>query len=153
MADDLEDADFDGITNGLEATGHTDPTRNDVIDFSAMAYRYSVAVRRDDTTLPGRLCYDFDISNITLVPTGTATGQAPGTNDLLLRVVSAPADAPDDFGSHLVACVRPTYRASPEAKTPPSGHVAVSRDAFKAPASSIPDDPEVFNATRDCIVP
>jgi hypothetical protein len=39
-----------------------------------------------------------------------------------------------------------------EEKFPPSGSMTVPATAFKKPAGD-PNDPEVFNAARDCIVP
>jgi len=124
-ADALYDSDFDGARNGTELQAHTDPLHNDVADFSRIAYRYSISLLRDQRALPGRLCYDFSVTNITLAPTGTATGLPEGTNTVLIRVASTPADSPEDFGNHQVACVRPRYRRNPEVKMPSSGQMVV----------------------------
>ena len=151
-ADTLADADFDGALNGTELLAHTDPLHNDVADFSRIAYRTSLRLLRDDQSLPGRLCYEFSISNITLVPTGTALGLQEGTNTILFRVASAPADSPEDFGNHQVACVRPRYRIDPEVKMPSSGQMLLPMTAFKKAWAETPSL-EVFNADRDCVVP
>ncbi|HEX7597177.1 MAG TPA: VWA domain-containing protein, partial [Polyangia bacterium] len=157
-ADTLNDTDFDGALNGVEVAAHTDPLHNDVADFSRIAYRYTLKLLRGAGAQPGRLCYEFAVSNITLVPTGLfpPTGDPSdlkeGTNTILLRVASTPADSPEDFGSHQVACVRPRYRRDPEVKSPASGQMILPMTAFKKagnPASS----PEVFDANRDCVVP
>ncbi len=151
-ADTLADTELDGALNGTELAAHTDPTHNDVMDFSRIAYRSSLRLLRDLETPPGRLCYDFTVSNVTLVPTGAPAALPEGTNTVLFRVASAPADSPDDFGNHQVACVRPRYRRDPEVKTPSSGQMLLPMTAFKkawAPAPS----PEVFDADRDCVVP
>jgi len=151
-ADTLADADFDGALNGTELLAHTDPLHNDVADFSRIAYRTSLRLLRDDQSLPGRLCYEFSISNITLVPTGTALGLQEGTNTILFRVASAPADSPEDFGNHQVACVRPRYRIDPEVKMPSSGQMLLPMTAFKKAWAETPSL-EVFDADRDCVVP
>jgi hypothetical protein len=151
-ADTLGDSDFDGALNGTELAAHTDPLHNDVADFSRIAYRTSLHLLRDDESLPGRLCYEFSVSNITLVPTGSALGLQEGTNTILFRVASAPADAPEDFGNHQVACVRPRYRIDPEVKTPSSGQMLLPMTAFKK-AWADPPSTEVFDADRDCLVP
>lgn len=151
-ADTLADADFDGALNGTELEAHTDPLHDDVADFSRIAYRTSLKLLRDDQSLPGQLCYEFAVSNITLVPTGTALGLQEGTNTILFRVASAPADSPEDFGNHQVACVRPRYRIDPEVKTPSSGQMLLPITAFKKAWAQTPG-PEVFNADRDCVVP
>ena len=151
-ADTLYDSDFDGARNGIELQAHTDPLRNDVADFSRIAYRYSIELLRDNQALPGRLCYEFSVSNITLAPTGTAMGLPEGTNTVLFRVASAPADSPEDFGNHQVGCVRPRYRRDPEVKTPASGQMVIPMTSFKKAFGPTPSE-EVFDANRDCVVP
>jgi hypothetical protein len=156
--DTLNDTDFDGALNGVEVAGHTDPLHNDVADFSLIAYRYSLHLSRDASAPPGRLCYEFSVANVTLVttglipPLGDPSDLQEGTNTILIRAASTPADSPEDFGSHQVACVRPRYRRDPEIKTPSSGQMIVPITAFKKagnPASSA----EVFDAKIDCVVP
>jgi hypothetical protein len=152
VADEFEDTDFDGAPNGAEILGHTDPLRNDVADFSKTAYRYSLTEIRDDKALPGQVCYQFEASNIALVPTVALAGQPDGTNTIFIRVATAPSDGPDDFGNHQVACIRPRYRSAPELKVPASGHMVIPRERFMKPGLK-PDGTEGFDATRDCLVP
>lgn len=151
-ADTLADTELDGALNGTELAAHTDPTHNDVMDFSRIAYRSSLRLLRDLESPPGRLCYDFSVSNVTLVPTGAPAALPEGTNTVLFRVASAPADSPDDFGNHQVACVRPRYRRDPEVKTPSSGQMLIPMTAFKKAWAPTPSS-EVFDADRDCVVP
>jgi hypothetical protein len=151
-ADTLADADFDGALNGTELAAHTNPLDSDVADFSRIAYRTRLRLLREEDSLPGRLCYDFSVSNIALTPTGEVLGRQAGTNTILLRVASAPADSPEDFGNHQVACVRPRYRIEPEVKTPASGQMLVPITAFKK-ASGLTPSLEVFDADRDCVAP
>ena len=148
----LDDTDFDGAVNGIELSAHTDPIHNDVADFSRIAYRYTLRLLRNEASQPGRLCYEFSVANITLVPTSAEAGVAEGSNTILLRVASTPADSPEDYGNHQVACVRPRYRRDPEVKTPSSGQMIVPMTAFKKAWGPAPS-PEVFDANRDCVVP
>jgi hypothetical protein len=148
----LFDDDFDGAHNGMELGAHTHPQYNDVADFSRIGYRSTLRLVRDEDRFPGRLCYDFSIANITLVPTGDVPGLPLGTNTILVRIASTPADSPEDFGNHQVACIRPTYQRDPEKKQPSSGHMILPLTAFKQAWTSTPS-PEVFDANRDCVVP
>jgi hypothetical protein len=75
-----------------------------------------------------------------------------GTNTILIRVASTPADSPEDFGNHQVACARPTYLWDPEVKTPASGEMMLPMTAFKKAFGPTPSE-EVFDASRDCVVP
>lgn len=158
IADNMGDLDFDSAANGFELTNHTDPLRNDAMDFSQIGYRYDVQGLAA-TSLPvdagaGRECYHFTVGNITLAPSlSTVPGAKPGgTNTILLHVVSTPSDNPDDPGSHQIACVRPRYQESPEATDPAGASMNVPLDAFKTPGL-VPDGGVGFNEDRDCIVP
>jgi hypothetical protein len=150
--DALFDADLDGAQNFVEAAAHTDPRVDDSADFSKTAYRYDIRLQTGGGAPPGQNCYDFTIDNITLVST-LAGGDLPeGTNTVYLQVAAAPADSPDDYGNHRIACVRPRYVAIPELKLPANGKMVVPATAFKRPAGDA-TDPEAFDETRDCIVP
>jgi len=150
--DALLDTDLDGADNFVEAAAHTDPTVNDSADFSKTAYRYDIRLQTGGTAPEGQNCYDFTVDNITLAPTLARGDLAEGTNTVLLQVAAAPADSPDDYGNHRIACVRPRYVASPEIKLPANGKMVVPTSAFKRPAGAA-NDPEVFDETRDCITP
>lgn len=64
--DDFDDLDFDLTTNGVELRAGTDALCDDSAFRSFSAYRYTI----DELGLVGSsTCYDFDVSNITLVPT------------------------------------------------------------------------------------
>jgi hypothetical protein len=150
--DGLDDPDFDGNRNGGELGAHTDPQTDDSAYLSIAGYRYTIN-EQTVSVLPGQHCYDFAVENITLTPT-TGTNVLPsGTNTVLLQLVAAPADSPEDFGTHRIACVRPRYRFAPaELKEPASGRMTIPLTAFKK-AAGASTDPEVFDATRDCVVP
>jgi hypothetical protein len=153
-SDVLADPDFDGVRTGNELAVHTDPSVDDSGVLSQIGYRYTVKETPNGTAgLPADVrCYDFSVENITLAPT-EAIGDAPaGINVIWLMLDSAPQDAPDDFGNHKIACVLPRYTLVPERKVPASSKMTIPLEAFKKP-SGPPDDPEVFNAARDCIAP
>ena len=153
--DDLGDIDSDGLKNGEEIAAHMQPDFDDSNVLSTVGYRYEVAQLppTDARVKPGQRCYTFTVSNVTLVSPLQRSGVKPGTNELLLRVVSVPDDSPNDFGDHRVACVRPRYVQKPsQTLTPANGHIKLEANAFKKTAGD-PTDPEVFNAERDCVTP
>lgn len=172
----LTDIDFDGARNGLEVRCHTDPNHDDAALFSKNAYRYDIQEVRDGTTPKGQLCYDFTVDNITLAPTldrskalgaltdpgdcrraggamrGQCTAPPTGTNTILLHMVAAPLDAPDDYGNHRVACVRPILHLTPDLKLPPSGHMTLKPEHFKLLVGD-PASTDVIDLDRDCLKP
>jgi von Willebrand factor type A domain/Bacterial TSP3 repeat len=149
-SDVLTDSDFDGVRTGTELAVHTNPSVDDSADLSQIGYRYTVKQKPNDE--PGRRCYDFLVENITLAPTqATGTAEA-GENTIWLMLDSAPLDSVEDFGNHRIACVLPRFSLEPERKVPVTGKMTLPPDAFKK-SSGAPDDPEVFDAQRDCIRP
>ncbi|MCC6809080.1 MAG: VWA domain-containing protein [Deltaproteobacteria bacterium] len=152
--DTLTDADFDGVRTGNELAVHTDPSADDSGNLSQIGYRYTVKeTPSSDPGVPESVrCYDFAVENITLAPTEANGTHPDGTNVVYLTLTSAPLDAPDDFGNHRIACILPRFTLVPERKVPASGRMTVPLEAFKKPFGP-PDDPEVFNAARDCISP
>jgi hypothetical protein len=152
-ADYLADSDFDGAKNGNEILAHTDPTVNDSADFSVIGYRYQVDAEPPQDPMQRHTCYTFHVDNVTLTPTLDSSGLSLGTNSVVMRMAATPEDSPEDLGEHRIACVRPRYQFLPiEEKFPPSGAMTVPVTAFKRLAGN-PNDPEVFNASRDCIAP
>jgi hypothetical protein len=133
------DMDFDGSLNGNELAWHTNPTQNDAAQFSKLAYRYRLE------KLPGvfesRLCYEFDVDNITLVGTPERTPGAPaGFNDIMVYAGQVPQDDPDDYGTFRVACARVRYiprYPEPDIKYPPSGVVKFDQADFKRPVATL----------------
>jgi len=158
VADARGDLDFDSAPNGFELSNHTDPLRDDVADFSQIAYRYDVqalnAASGGADAGAGQTCYQFTVDNITLAPTAsTVPGTlAGGTNTVLLHVISTTSDNPNDPGTQQIACIRPRYQQSPQVKSPLSGSMNVPQDAFKTPGLG-PDGGVGFDENRDCIVP
>lgn len=75
-ADGLLDVDFDGADNGREIRWHSKPDTDDVSFLGEHAYRYDVRELGIDGA---RLCYTFDVANISLASTRGAFGEPDAT--------------------------------------------------------------------------
>ncbi len=132
------DMDFDGSSNGREIAWHTNPTVPDAEWFSKYAYRYQLS--RLPGVFQGRMCYNFQVDNITLMPTETMVGSTQrGYNNIMVYVGQAPLDNTTDQGIFRVACARARYiqgSPGPDIKVPPSGVVTFEQKDFKRPAGT-----------------
>lgn len=92
------DDDHDGFTNLDEVRAHTDPLSSDLAFHADHAYGYTV--KPAQPTPDGRLCYDFQVTNIQLVHTqASSDGQKPaGENDIALYFSVSPIDDPNAIG-------------------------------------------------------
>jgi hypothetical protein len=137
-ADHQVDYDYDGSINGSEVAWHTNPLINDAAQFSKLAYRYQLGQRAG--VFESRLCYDFEVANITLVGTQPRkAGELEGFNDVMVYVGQVPQDDPTDFGTFRVACARARYiprYPDPDIKYPPNGVVKFTQRDFKRPVAS-----------------
>jgi len=136
-ADDQIDQDYDGTQNASEVAWHTNPSDNDAAQFSKLAYRYQLG--RIPGVYESRLCYEFDVENITLVGTEPrALGEPRGYNDILVYAGQVPNDDPEDSGAWRVACARVRYvprYPEPDIKVPPTGRVTFQQRDFKRPVA------------------
>ncbi len=149
VADDLlTDLDRDGRSNGDEVRDHTDPNRADNDDAAFLRYRYDL--RRMEVR-DSRVCYDFSVSNISLVSTLAPAGGERGWNEIHLLIAQTPADAPGDYGEFRMACVRVRYLLPEDVKWPGSGRVKLEEDDFKR--AGLVGDPSTFDPARDCVTP
>lgn len=132
------DMDFDGSSNGREVAWHTNATLADAESFSENAYRYQLS--RIPGVFEGRLCYDFQVENITLMPTETRVSSTrQGYNDILVYVGQTPNDNPTAEGIFRVACARARYiprSPEPDIKLPPSGVIKFEQKDFKRPVAT-----------------
>lgn len=151
-----EDLDADATPNGTEVIAQTDPICDDAAARSRTSYRYTIEQRglEDAST-----CYDFDISNITLVPTLDRAGftsedgaalssnlyPGDGWNRVLIYAGEVAFDDPRAFARYRVACVMASYSPDGNFKSPPSGQVRLKSSDFKLATD--------FDAERDCIYP
>lgn len=128
--DNLDDIDLDGVNNGREIRGHTDALSNDAQVRAELSYRY----RTTDlgVTDDQRSCYDFRVSNITLVET-LDRGFGKGNNIIDVYFGQVPDGALETFGVFHVTQV-PVRYLSPES-VPPEG----SRDP-DTPAVDLQED-------------
>ena len=144
-ADRLADQDWDQTRNGIEILSATDPWCNDAGVRSLVSQRYAL----DNVGLQqGQNCYEFDVSNITLVPTApnpAAPYPGNGWNRVLLYAGEVSFDDPDSFAAYRVACVMVNYEPEGNYKNPPSGRVVLRDENFV--------DFRDFEENRDCIWP
>ncbi len=145
VADDMLDLDLDGMLNGPEVLAGTDPSCDDAPIRSQVAYRYQTETRE---LANGQTCYDFQVSNITLVPSPEnpdATFPGNGWNRILVYAGEVAFDDPDSFPSYRVACIMMGYSADGDLRNPPSGRIRLTEEDF-IPAGE-------FDASRHCIWP
>ncbi len=141
-ADAESDLDFDLTPNGVEVTTATDPLCDDSAFRSSIAYRYRL---RKLGLFGASTCYDFQVSNITLVPTlPNPSAEMPGNgwNRVLVYAGEVAFDDPETFAAYRVACVEASYIADGDYKNPPSGKMTLSEEDFH--------DVRSFDPARDC---
>lgn len=135
--DTLADLDFDGVRNGAELRGHSDPNDNDADVRSQVSYRYEILERGPSELAPedpdqarlarGLVCYEARIENVTLAAT------ADGRNRVLVWIAQAPFDDPTDFGVFRVACVEQSF-FPPDFRDPPFPDVRIDESSFRRPS-------------------
>ena len=145
-----EDLDADTTPNGTEVLAQTDPSCDDAFARSRTSYRYALEQTgiKQATT-----CYQFEVSNITLVPTlarreeadSAAIYPGDGWNRVLIYAGEVAFDDPRAFARYRVACVMASYSPQGNLKSPPSGQVRLNSQDFKLAAE--------FNPDRDCVYP
>ncbi|MDF1562019.1 MAG: VWA domain-containing protein [Deltaproteobacteria bacterium] len=140
-ADEVGDLDFDLTPNGVEVETATDPLCDDSAFRSEAAYRYRI----EELGLQGAsTCYDFQVSNITLVPTlqnPAADFPGNGWNRVLVYAGEVAFDDPETFAAYRVACVEASYVADGDYKNPPSGRMTVGG---ADPAEDLLTNPEAW---------
>jgi len=123
-----EDPDRDGLVNALEMRMHTDPLLPEDAHLTDRAYRYQVrALTVGESS--GKLCYQFSVDNVLLVPT-LDVGQGTGVNHLLMTVVQESGDgSPPLFREARFTARYPTGGI----KDPPDGIIPLRPTDFVAP--------------------
>ncbi|MBW1880411.1 MAG: VWA domain-containing protein [Deltaproteobacteria bacterium] len=137
LDDYLDDLDWDAVPNGEEVRTATDPRHASVVGRYHNAYRYRVT---EGPFEPGRTCYDFTVSNITLtelvadqqpVEEAWPAGQGfSGRNRVLLFVGEVPFDDLESYARFRVACVQAAVLREGNFRDPPSGRVNVTDEDF-----------------------
>ncbi|MBA2665270.1 MAG: VWA domain-containing protein [Bradymonadaceae bacterium] len=134
-----DDLDLDGVPNGIEIQAATDPNCNDSRIRSQTAYRYQLQQISQEGN---KTCYEFGVSNITLVPTmSNPDAVYPGNNwnRVLLYAGEVPFDDPRASGRFRFACVMVNYNPDGSYKNPPSGRVRLSEADFVEVGTFDPD--------------
>jgi hypothetical protein len=134
-----DDLDMDSVPNGLELLANTNPRCNDSRVRSRTAYRYQLAQLEKQGK---QSCYDFSVSNITLVPTRpnpNARHPGNGWNRILLYAGEVPFDDPTASGRFRFACVMANYQPDGDYKNPPSGRVHLTEENFVTVKEFDPD--------------
>jgi hypothetical protein len=143
--DRLQDVDWDQTSNGTEVLSGTDPWCDESRFRSLVSYRHEV-----DTVglFEGVTCYEFDIGNITLVPTSpnpAAAYPGNGWNRILFFAGEVSFDDPESFPSYRIACAMARYEPDGNYKNPPSGRIRLMEKDFI--------DASEFDETEHCIWP
>lgn len=128
--DSLVDLDADDTLNGIEILANTNPICEDTTFRTRNAYRYTL---RDLGLKGASTCYDFDVTNITLVPTiETPEASYPGNgwNRLYIYAGEVAFDDPNAFATYRIACVHASYDPTGNYKNPPSGRIALKESDF-----------------------
>lgn len=138
-SDASDDMDMDGVPNGIEILANTNPRCNDSLVRSRTAYRYQLAQLDKGSS---KTCYEFSVSNITLVPTRqNPRAQYPGNgwNRILLYAGEVPFDDPTASGRFRFACVMANYNPDGDYKNPPSGRIHLTEENFVTVKEFDPD--------------
>ncbi len=125
-----EDYSLNGVTNKQEVLANTDPRCDSNHVRSQVAYRYQT--EKIPRSGP-QTCYQYRVSNITLVPTlPNKRAVYPGNNwnRILLYTSEVPYDDPSASGTYRFACVMANYDPDGDYKNPPSGKVHLTEDDF-----------------------
>ncbi|MDX9720750.1 MAG: VWA domain-containing protein [Myxococcota bacterium] len=144
--DHARDSDFDRISNANEINAGTNPLCDDNELRPRVAYRYQLLETGLKTN---QSCYQFGISNITLVPTlareSSEVFPGNGMNRIMVYAGEVAFDDPNSFAAYRVACVLAAYQPEGGYKNPPSGLVKLTEEDF------VPVDQ--FNPLTHCKAP
>lgn len=125
-----EDLDADRTLNGIEIQAGTNPSCPDAANRSRIAYRYALEELGIDDA---RTCYEFEVSNITLLPTlenPSADYPGNGWNRILFYAGEVAFDDPNSFARYRMACVEAAYHPEGNIRNPPSGRFALAESDF-----------------------
>lgn len=136
-----DDLDADQTLNVAEVLANTSPICDDSALRSRVAYRYELTQRE---TVGTSTCYDFRISNVTIVPTATSpydttTYPGNGLNRILVYAGEVAFDDPRAFARYRVACIVASYNPDGNYKNPPSGKIKLTQEDFVEVSEFDPD--------------
>lgn len=125
--DALGDDDADGTRNLQELLQGWTPVAKEPVN--AVPPRIAYEIVYEGETPDGRNCYEYDVSNITLVTTRAFDSRAYGENEIRLVFLEGAPDDPHDYGTARVACVKAKF-VKPDLKLPASGLVELADEDF-----------------------
>ena len=133
------DTDNDGISDIDEIRGGTDPSTPDraLYDSSAMQYSFVATVQADNS-----VCYDYSVSNITLVTPPNNVSTVEGFNLFKIWFDEAPESAvATDYGVWKTACAwaqyAPSLGGSTGVRVPAGPSLTVNDNNFYPPNTEI----------------
>jgi len=138
-----EDPDADRTVNEIEVLANTNPRCDDSRFRSRISYQYDISSTGFEDS---KSCYDFEIDNMTLVPTlvggGGGDREYPGDswNRILLYAGEVAVDDPNSFATYRVACVMARYDPRNNYRDPPSGEVQLDESDFVEVRNFEPDE-------------
>jgi len=134
------DTDGDGIPDEKEFKAGSDPTQRDKAFFEEFGYVYETTAEKQ---ADGRVCYDFAISNLTLVTPPTRAGLQQGFNLFKLWFAEAPeSGVSTDYGVWRTACAWAQY-APPSIRVPTGAELTFQNSNFLNPSQMV-DDPTTY---------
>ncbi len=136
------DTDGDGIPDMDELSLDSDPTVRDRDFIEEFGYQYATSAQ---TQPDGTICYDFSVSNLTLVTPPSRAGLRQGYNLYKVWFGEAPqSGVGTDYGVWRTACVWAQYDP-PSVRVPTGPEVEVLNSNFLSP-SQMTGDPAAFKS-------
>ncbi|MHB8877664.1 MAG: cell-cell cohesion protein MtsD [Myxococcaceae bacterium] len=134
------DTDGDGIPDDKEFKADSDPTVRDREFYEEFGYQYETTAEKMPN---GSTCYDFSVSNLSLVTPPTQAGKPQGFNLYKLWFGEAPeSGVATDYGVWRTACSWAQY-APPTIRAPVGAELELQNTNFMNPSQMI-GDPATF---------
>jgi hypothetical protein len=126
------DTDGDGLSDEKEFRANSDPTRRDRRLFEELGYVYQVSEEKQPD---GSICYDFTVSNLTLVTPPSRAGLQQGFNLFKIWFGEAPqSGVSTDYGVWRTACAWAQYDP-PSVRNPLGSELTLVDENFQIPSA------------------
>lgn len=131
------DTDGDGLPDAEEIQADSDPSVRDAAFAQTLGYQYGLVPSTQDD---GSVCYDFTISNLSLVTPPQHAGVGLGYNLFKVYFDEAPeSGVTTDYGVWKTACAWARY-APPSVRDPAGPEIQLSDDDFVSPERMVDED-------------
>ena len=128
------DTDGDGIPDADEIKADADPSVRDLAFNQTLGYQYAVTPKPQDD---GSICYDFTVSNLSLVTPPTHAGVGQGFNLFKVYFDQAPeSGVTSDYGVWKTACAWAQY-APPSVRDPAGPELQLNDGDFYSPENLV----------------